>query len=89
VLNSLNKICIFTSEYNAGLGEDILVNDVTVEILFLAFLKLLLFFFNGLAIFVHLCFILHETMLGIVVSAGITVKDITTVTAGVLNQLLL
>jgi len=55
VLDSLNKICIFTSEYNARLGNDILINDVTVEIFFLAFFELLLFFLNGLTILVHLC----------------------------------
>ena len=88
VLNSLDQVSITSSQDDAALGNDSLVNDVAVEVLFLTFLKLLFFLLFDLTVFVVLDRAVEEAVLGIFESARVAIKDVTTVAAGILGQLL-
>lgn len=88
MLHAFNQICVTSSQNDAGLRHDGLINKVTVEVLFLTFLKLLLLVFNELVILVILEGLVQEAVLGVFEGTGVTVQDVTAVSASVLDQLL-
>jgi hypothetical protein len=86
ILNSFYQFGISAGQNNAALGHNILVNYKTVEVLLLTFLKLLFFLLLNLAVFVILDGAVKKTMLGIFEGARVSIKDVTTVAAGVFGQ---
>jgi hypothetical protein len=88
VLYALNQISITTSQNNARLRHNCLVNKVTVEVLFLALFKLLLLLFFYVTFFIVFNRLVQEAVLSIFIATGVTVQDVTTVSACVLDQLL-